>query len=76
MSAAEDLIPGSVPDRLLTPEEVAAFLGIPVKTLYQWRYKGVGPHGVRIGRHVRYRQREVEAWLQQLSDPAGDGTAA
>lgn len=33
-------------------------LGVPVKTLYQWRYKGVGPAGVRVGRHLRYRAAE------------------
>ena len=42
-------------ERLLSPEDVADYLGLPVKTLYQWRYKGVGPPGLRIGRHVRYR---------------------
>jgi predicted DNA-binding transcriptional regulator AlpA len=36
---------------------------VPVKTLYQWRYKGVGPAGVRVGRHLRYRAADVEAWI-------------
>lgn len=50
--------------RLLWAEEVAVLLGVPVKTLYQWRYKGVGPVGVRIGRHLRYREADVEAWIE------------
>ena len=54
-----------VPQRLLWVEEVATILGVPVKTLYQWRYKGVGPAGVRIGRHLRYRAADVEAWIDQ-----------
>jgi hypothetical protein len=34
-------------DRLWTPEEVSSYLGgIPVSTLYQWRYKGIAP---RVG---------------------------
>jgi excisionase family DNA binding protein len=49
--------------RLLWADEVAALLGVPVKTLYQWRYKGVGPAGVRVGRHLRYRAADVEAWV-------------
>jgi excisionase family DNA binding protein len=53
----------SVPQRLLWAQEVAAILGVPVKTLYQWRYKGVGPAGVRVGRHLRYRAADVEAWI-------------
>lgn len=30
-------------ERLLSADEVAEFLGIPVATLYQWRHKGCGP---------------------------------
>jgi excisionase family DNA binding protein len=52
-----------VPQRLLWAQEVAVILGVPVKTLYQWRYKGVGPAGVRVGRHLRYRTADIEAWI-------------
>lgn len=51
--------------RLLRVDEVAEFLGVPVKTLYQWRYKGVGPTGVRVGRHLRYRAGDVAAWIDR-----------
>lgn len=50
--------------RLLWAAEVAEILGVPVKTLYQWRYKGIGPVGVRVGRHLRYRAADVEAWVE------------
>ncbi|MGH7340569.1 MAG: helix-turn-helix domain-containing protein, partial [Candidatus Rokuibacteriota bacterium] len=30
-------------EKLMSAEEVAEFLGIPVNTLYQWRHKGTGP---------------------------------
>jgi excisionase family DNA binding protein len=49
--------------RLLSADEVAEFLGVPVRTLYQWRYKGAGPVGVRVGRHLRYRVTDIEAWI-------------
>lgn len=48
---------------LATPAEVAAYLGVPVKTLYQWKYRGIGPHVHKVGRHLRYRWHEVDAWL-------------
>jgi len=65
MTAHESII-GAAAERLLSPDDVAAFLGVPVTTLYQWRYKGIGPRGLRIGRHLRYRQEEVNAWLRAL----------
>jgi excisionase family DNA binding protein len=50
-------------ERLATPAEVASYLQVPVKTLYTWRYKEVGPRGHRVGRHLRYRWEDVDAWL-------------
>lgn len=52
-------------NRLWTVEDVAEYLGVPRNTLYQWRTKGYGPRGVRIGKHVRYRPDDVNAWLDQ-----------
>jgi excisionase family DNA binding protein len=49
--------------RMATPAEVADYLRVPVKTLYQWRYRGSGPRAYRVGRHLRYRWEDVEAWL-------------
>lgn len=43
--------------------DVATFLGVPVATLYQWRRLGSGPPAYRLGKHLRYRRLEVEAWL-------------
>ncbi len=51
--------------RLLSVDEVAEVLGVPVKTLYQWRHKGVGPLGLRIGRHLRYRAADVWEWIER-----------
>ena len=48
---------------LMTAKELAAFLRVPVQTVYSWRYKGLGPKGVRLGRHLRFAPRDVEAWL-------------
>ncbi|MBA3289528.1 MAG: helix-turn-helix domain-containing protein [Acidimicrobiia bacterium] len=50
---------------LRTPAELAEQLGVPIATLSQWRWRSVGPAFVKIGRHVRYRDEEIEAWLTQ-----------
>jgi len=42
---------------------VSEFLNVPVGTLYQWRYKGVGPKAFRVGRHLRYDAATVRRWL-------------
>ncbi|MBA2948506.1 helix-turn-helix transcriptional regulator [Streptomyces himalayensis] len=52
---------------LATPEEVAAYLGVPVKTLYQWRHRRIGPNALKVGRHLRYRWPEVDEWLAAQS---------
>lgn len=52
-------------DRLLTIKEVAEYLGVPITTLYQWRYNRKGPPSVRIGRHVRYRPTDLFGWVEQ-----------
>jgi hypothetical protein len=51
------------------PEELEAFLGIPEKTLREWRYKDYGPEWVRMGKHVRYNPETVRAWVEGLSHP-------
>lgn len=51
-------------DPLLTPKEVAALLQVPVATIYTWRYQSIGPPGVRLGKHLRFRRSEVEAWIE------------
>lgn len=52
------------PDRLWSPEDVSAFLGVPVPTLYRWRYVGTGPTAYTVGRHLRYDPAEVRAWVK------------
>jgi predicted DNA-binding transcriptional regulator AlpA len=44
--------------------ETARYLGIPTNTLYQWRAKGYGPPGRRIGRYIKYVPQEVYNWVQ------------
>ena len=56
-----------------TVNELAEWLQMSPHTVYQWRYRDTGPVGHRIGRHLRFRREDVEAWLQQRRDrPTGD----
>jgi len=50
-------------DELLTIQEVADLVRVPVATLRYWRHLGTGPRSFRIGRSVRYWRTEVFAWL-------------
>lgn len=50
---------------LASVAEVSVYLRVPVSTIYQWRYRGVGPRAVRVGRYLRYRWEDVERWLEQ-----------
>lgn len=50
-------------DALMTPEEVADLLRIPVSTLYAWRYRSEGPRAHKVGRHLRWDPAEVARWL-------------
>ncbi len=51
-------------------EEFAAEIGVPVRTIYAWRSKGLGPRGYKFGKHVRLRRSDVEAWIEQQTTSA------
>ncbi|MET9534248.1 helix-turn-helix domain-containing protein [Streptomyces sp. NPDC006649] len=57
-----------LPDRYLTPEDLAAMFSLPsVETVYAWRKKRIGPPAIRIGRHLRYDPRAVRDWVNTLT---------
>jgi predicted DNA-binding transcriptional regulator AlpA len=49
--------------RTLSNKEAARLLGFNPNTLVKWRMNGFGPRFLKLGRHVRYRERELELWL-------------
>jgi excisionase family DNA binding protein len=54
---------------LLTPKEASARLRVTVGTLAVWRSTKRYPLPyVRVGRAIRYRQNEVDAYLRQHSE--------
>jgi excisionase family DNA binding protein len=46
-------------------EDLSAYLGVPVATIYQWRSRGEAPPAFRVGRFVRFEPAEVQAWLRE-----------
>lgn len=65
--------PSELGSDFFSPKTLAAYLEVPERTVYQWRHTGYGPPGIRVGRHVRYRRRDVERWLDEQ---AAKGPAA
>jgi excisionase family DNA binding protein len=56
------------PFRYLSPTDVAELLGVPLETVYQWRYKRTGPPGFRVGRHLRFDPRALRRWIDAQTE--------
>ena len=57
--------------RLWSVTDVSDYLGVPVRTIYQWRTKDYGPRARVVGRHLRFKPDEVFEWLDaQTADHA------
>lgn len=70
MSTAPRSLHSALPhanDELMTLKEVAELVRVPEATLRYWRHLGIGPHGFRIGRSVRYWRNDVIHWLDEQS---------
>jgi excisionase family DNA binding protein len=52
---------------LWSAEDVSAYLGVPVKTLYQWKWRGEGPPVRKVGRHLRYDPAAVKRWVTRAA---------
>jgi hypothetical protein len=50
--------------------EVSVFLGVPIKTLYQWKWQRIGPPVKKVGKYLRYVPSKVQAWAEQSDDQA------
>ena len=55
---------------LLTLEEAAAYLKLASGTLYNWRHIGTGPKAVKVGSRIRYRQTDLDSWIDETTDAA------
>jgi predicted DNA-binding transcriptional regulator AlpA len=56
---------------LLTESDVAKQLRVSLAALRKWRVLNRGPQFLKIGSLVRYRQADIDRWLESV--PAGGG---
>ncbi len=58
-------------ERVLSRSELCQHLRVSAQTIYDLRCPGRGPRGFRVGRELRFRVTEIEAWLGRMeSDDA------
>ena len=62
-------------EQLISIDELSDYLGVLVKTIYDWRLTGHGPCAIRVGRHLKYAISDVREWLasQRESVPGRAG---
>jgi predicted DNA-binding transcriptional regulator AlpA len=63
---------------LLGVADLSALIGVPVATIYDWRTRGLGPVGHRLGKHVKFAPRDVAAWIESRREqtPTSQGGGA
>ncbi len=49
---------------LIDEPTLATRLGVSRSTLQSWRYTGRGPRFIKLGRMIRYRTTDVDAYLR------------
>ncbi|MFF1743879.1 helix-turn-helix transcriptional regulator [Streptomyces mirabilis] len=54
----------------MSVDDLADELQIPKSTIYGWKTRGLGPAWVRVGKHLRARRTDVDAWLDSLTEVA------
>lgn len=53
-----------ITNELMTPGQVAEWLGVSIQTLAYWRHaKRDGPDFTRLGRMIRYERSRVQAYI-------------
>lgn len=64
-----------MPGKLMTAEEAAEYLRVPIRTLYDWRLKKTGPPSLRVGKFVRFREVDLEEWISERLAAERNGAA-
>lgn len=58
------------PHEWMTTEELAAWMRVPVDSIYWWRRNGQAPPAYKIGRHLRWHRDDIEYWLRERRQEA------
>ena len=53
-------------ERLLSIDEVAEILGVPLTTVRAWRARREGPRFVRVGKYLRCDPADLRAFIDEL----------
>jgi predicted DNA-binding transcriptional regulator AlpA len=73
------LVTATIDDRWLSINDLAERFNMPVQTLYDWRRRGYGPRGVRLGRgergFIRYKLSEVQRFEREQEQAESAGAA-
>jgi predicted DNA-binding transcriptional regulator AlpA len=64
LSLSSPLAPSSPLSALMPQSAVALRLGVSERTLERKRCDGTGPRFIRVGRAVRYTERDLVEWLE------------
>lgn len=56
----------------LTPDQLAAELGVSLRTLMRWHALRKGPARISVGRLILYRRAAIQDWLASLEKAAAD----
>lgn len=54
---------------LLDVNELAAYLGVPVSTVYDWCTNGKGPRAFRFGKRLKFAISDVRTCIGKQRDP-------
>jgi predicted DNA-binding transcriptional regulator AlpA len=58
--------------KILSASQTAAILGLSEATLQKMRKDNAGPRWFRIGKHIRYLETDITAWIdEQYNKPHG-----
>jgi excisionase family DNA binding protein len=64
LAASEATIPAATGEIYFTRHEAANYLRIGVATLAKRHMTGTGPVACRLGRSIRYRKTDLDAWMR------------
>lgn len=62
-------------EKMMTTDELAEYVNVPVHTIYRWIQRGNGPKRYKVGIHNRFRRSDVDSWLEARAT-GGDKPAA
>ncbi|WP_169732417.1 helix-turn-helix transcriptional regulator [Haloglycomyces albus] len=48
---------------LMIIDDLAQYLSVAKKTIYDWNCSGTGPTRIKVGGSVRYRASDIESWI-------------